>query len=417
MTRKIITALLSLVVAIALWSYVIAVVGPEYQDTFRDIDVEYIGKTEFEKNNLMLLTEELPTVTLELSGNRSELSKLSSNNITVTVDLSKIEFAGKNSVRYNVDFPMNVNEELITIKNGTPAGITLDIAKREVKNVPIEVYFEGALPDDYIKEKPELEMDSIRISGPEDVVRKIESARIGVKLDENCTSTIIGEYSYTLCDVNKEPVNARYITVSGESAETVSLRLPIKRVKEIPLTVKVTEGGGATENNTVIDISHKTILVSGDETILENMNELEIGAIDLSTMTEDQKLSFEILLPEGVTNETGITQADVTVSFQNLYTEHFYATTFRLENVPAGVEATVSNVQLDVTIRGTESLVKGLDPEKIIVVVDCKEATVGSNRLDAVITIEDGTPEIGAVGTYIVLVQAEQKGRSAEAET
>lgn len=417
MTRKIITALLSLVVAIALWSYVITVVGPEYQDTFRDIKVEYIGKTEFDKNNLMLLTEELPTVTLELSGNRSELSKLSSGNISVTVDLSKIEFAGKNSVRYNVDFPMNVNEELITIKNGTPAGITLDIVNREVKMIPIEVYYEGALPDDYIKEKPELEMDSIRISGPEDVVKKIESARIGIQLDEGSTSTIVGEYTYTLCDANKEPVNARYITVSGESAETISLRLPIKRVKEIPLTVKVTEGGGATQNNAVIDILPKSIQVSGDETILENLNELELGAIDLSTMTADQEIAFEIQLPEGVANETGITEATVSVSFQNLYTQRFFATAFQLDNVPNGMVAAVSNVQLEVKIRGTEALVKQLDPADIIVVVDCAEVTEGSNRLDAVITIHDGTPEIGAVGTYTVLVQAEQKGRSVEAET
>ena len=268
----------------------------------------------------------------------------------------------------------------------------------------------------YIKEKPELEMETIRISGPEDVVKKIESARIGIQLDETCTSTITGEYTYTLCDANKEPVNARYITVSGEEAQTISVRLPIKRVKEIPLMLNVIAGGGATENNTLIDIFPATIQVSGDEAELANLEYLELGDIDLGALTEDQKLTFEILLPEGVANETGITEAEVSVSFQNLYAQLFYATNFQLENVPAGMEATVSNLRIEVKIRGTESYVKNLNPEDIIAVIDCSEITLGSNRLDAVITVKGQNPEIGAVGTYTVLVQAEQKTRSIDLE-
>ena len=400
-------------VAIALWAYVIAVVGPEYQDTFRDIPVSFVGTSALEDKGLMLLNETTPTVTLELSGNRSDLSKLNTSNISITVDLSKIEVPGKNAVLYDVAYPVNVNGSAITIKNGTPAGINLDIVRRLTKNVPIEVYYEGALPDDYIKEKPELEMEAVRISGPEDVVSKIDSARIGIQLDETSTATITGEYSFTLCDVNDAPVDAKYVQVSGENAQTISLTLPIKRVKEIPLTVTVIEGGGATVENTQIVQSMESILVSGDEAVLENLESLELGTMDLSTMLEDTRQVFDIVLPDGVANETGITQVTVSVSFEQLQTQRFYATTFQLENVPASLNITVTNVQLEVKIRGEQSLLDALQPENIIVTVDCSEATVGSNRLDAIVTIADGTKEIGAVGTYTVLAQAESAVKTA----
>ena len=198
MTRKIVTALLSLVVAIALWSYVVKVVGPEYQATFHDIEVGWEGRTEFERKNLMLLTEETPTVTLELSGNRSELNKLSSSNISVTVDLSKIELPGKNTVSYNVDFPLNVSKENITIQGGTPSGITVEIARSATKEVPVQVYFEGVMPDDYIKEKP-VHDEFVVVSGPEDVINKIETARVCIPLNESSTTTIRDQaFAYVL---------------------------------------------------------------------------------------------------------------------------------------------------------------------------------------------------------------------------
>ena len=42
MTRKIITFAISLVLAFALWIYVVTVVGPEYEETFRDIEENVI---------------------------------------------------------------------------------------------------------------------------------------------------------------------------------------------------------------------------------------------------------------------------------------------------------------------------------------------------------------------------------------
>ena len=72
MKRKIITAVISLAVAFALWNYVVSVVGPEYEDTFRDVAVSVDGESMLEQRGLMLISDKTPTVTLRLSGNRSD---------------------------------------------------------------------------------------------------------------------------------------------------------------------------------------------------------------------------------------------------------------------------------------------------------------------------------------------------------
>lgn len=414
MKRKIVTALLSLLAAFALWVYVITVVGPEDQQTFRDIPVVFSGASALEDRGLMLMNEDTPTVTLELSGNKSDLNKLSSSNITVTVDLSKIYDPGENAFTYGVSYPGNVAYESITVQSRTPAGITLEVVRKASKDVPVVVDFSGALPEDYMKEKPELEVETIRISGPEAVVKKIESARIGLELVEDTKTTITGEFPYTLCDRDKNPVDARHVEILGEGLEAISVTVPIKRIKEIPLTVKLVEGGGATGKNSSIEIDPKSIQVSGAEELLEGLEQLEIGIVDLSNMLEDQDLTFPITLPEGITNETGITEATVKVSFPNLLVKSFTATTFNAINVPQGMSATISAKELEVTIRGSRSVVEMLAAEDITVTVDCASAEQGSQKLSAVITIDGSPTDIGAVGTYTVLVQLEQTQKTTQ---
>ena len=414
MKRKIVTALLSLLAAIALWIYVITVVGPEDQQTFRDIPVVFQGASALEDRGLMLLTKEVPTVTLELSGNRSDLNKLSPSNITVTVDLSKIYDPGKNAVIPNVSYPGNVANNAITVQSRNPSGITLEVVRRAHKDVPVAVDFTGALSEEYMKEAPELEMETVRISGPEDVVQKIDSARIEIALSEENKTTITGAYTFTLCDWEKKPVDAAYVEIAGEEAQTITVTVPIKRVKEIPLTVKVIEGGGATAENSSIVPEPGTILISGDEELLANLNELQIGTVDLRTILENQELTFPITMPEGITNETGTTEAKVTVSFPNLLVKNFTVTAFNAVNVPDGMSATISAKELEVTVRGSRAQVEALTAADLTITVDCTAAEQGNQKLPASVTIAGSPKDVGAVGTYTILVQLEPVQRSVE---
>lgn len=407
MTRKILTALFSLAVAFALWVYVITVVGPEYQDTFHDIPVVYQGASSLEEKGLMLLTEETPTVTLVLSGNRLDLNKLSTSNISVTVDLSKIYDPGKTAYRYNVSYPGNVAYDAITVQSQSPTGITLEVVKKTRKEIPIEVDFSGSLSENYMKETPELEMQSLWIAGPEDVVKQITAARIGVELTEDTKTSITGDYTYTLCDSQKNPVDSKYIEITGEGVEQITVTVPVKRVKEIPLTVKVIEGGGATQDNSTILIDPQSIYVSGDEELLADLETLEIGTVDLSAMLEDQTLTFPITLPDGIVNETGIAEATVAVSFDNLLQQSFTVTQFKATRVPKGMTATISAKEMEVTIRGSRSIVENLTPEDITVTVDCSKAEQGNQRLNAAVVITGAPADAGAVGTYTILVQLE----------
>ena len=233
MAKKILTAAAALAISFALWLYVVMVVGPEYQDTFRGVKVELVGEDVLEQRGLMVMqnVEDL-TVDLVLSGNRSDLNKLSSSNISVTLDVSKINGPTDTPQEYDISFPGNVAQSAVTVENQNPAGFALNVVWTAEDTIPVNVYFDEAMVAEGYGSLPvEQELTEISIWGPKDVVGKIAEARIQLELSEKVTSDVSGEYVVALCDENGQEVDARYVTVTPNTADKIQVTLPVRMKK------------------------------------------------------------------------------------------------------------------------------------------------------------------------------------------
>lgn len=414
MPKKLVTVAISVVVAFALWMYVVMVIGPEYQDTFRDVKVELVGKSALEAQNLMILGDEDYTVDLVLSGNRSDLNKLSASNISVTLDLSKILDPGKTAYRYDVSFPGNVAKGSITVQSQSPTGITLEVVRKAEKTVDVQViYDEDLIPAGYGVLPVEQELDKLHIEGPQNVIEKIAVARIQLDItEENNKTDIPGEYMATLCDAEGQEVDSRYVTVTTAGAEKIAVTLPIRMKKEIPLKVHVLEGGGVTAEN--ITLSPSTITVLGKAEDLENLNEWYINTaeepLDLRVLEEGTTIEpFPLELPKDIINRSGVTEVTVEVSFENLIKEEFTIKREQIQllNVPEGMVPEISEQQLKVTVRGAEKTVKALDASDILISVDFSDAKLGQMKEWVVkVTINGEPADAGIVGgPYTVYVE------------
>ena len=102
MKRKFVYGLLSVLIAFGLWLYVVTVVNPEWEETFYNIPVALENEQILHDRGLMLVSDEDPEVTLRLSGNRADMIKLNSSNITIRADLSRIYSAGEQSINYSI---------------------------------------------------------------------------------------------------------------------------------------------------------------------------------------------------------------------------------------------------------------------------------------------------------------------------
>lgn len=398
MKNKLLTGLISLGVALALWLYVVTVVSPNSDKRYHNIPVTIQSEIILQERGLMITTTELPKVSLHLEGNRSNLNKLNSSNIIVSADVSRIGEPGTHSLPLTPNFPGDVPNNAINVLSRDPGTVTIQVERRITKEVPVEIRYLGKLSSDYMvdKENKKLDYESISVSGPQSVIDKIAMAQIDVDLDGRVES-ISDRFRYSLCNAKGEPVDAALVTTN---AEAVTLTLKILRVKELALKVNVVNGDSIADVISQITVNPKTIRVSGSNSILSTMEDLELGTIDLEEIAGDTVLTFPIKLPEGVTNETGVQEATVDIQFPNVGTKTLTVTQFDPVNIPDGLKVDFITERLEIKIRGQKSKLQKVEAKDIQVTVDFTDEHVGTATIKAKVTVT--TDGVGAVGIYNV---------------
>lgn len=401
--NKLYSIILSFVVAFGLWLYVVNNVSEQADWTFYDIPVVREGEAVLSERNLMVTDISAQTVSLHLSGTREDLNKVDKSNTSVKIDLSNITEPGeKIALNYKPSYPSDLGANAFEVTDKSPAMIYVSVDYRRNIEIPVQVKWTGTRSEDYIYDTENYVLDypAISITGPAAVADMIHHAEVEVDLTGKVES-ISESYRYTLCDIDGNPVDAQQITTN---VEEVRLSAQIQRIKEVKLMADVVYGGGTTNLNTTVSIEPKVIRVSGGEAVLAELGEFyTVCTINLAEMeknTSEQR--YTITLPEGVTNQTGVTEAVVTVRIAGLKTREFTIENFEVANVPEGMKAEIINANLTIKVRGPEEEVMVMTERDITAVVDFSAAEVGTATYKANIVFSEKYPNVGALKTNSV---------------
>ncbi len=396
------SVVLSLLVSFGLWLYVVNNVSQEDDVTFYNIPVVMENENILTEKNLMITDRSAQTISVNLSGKRSDLNKINNGNLTAKVNLGGIDEPGENTrLSYTLSYPDNVSRNDFTEETKNPDYIYVDVDTRRIKDVPVQPKWTGNRSEDYIydTENAVLDYPTITVIGPAAVVDQIARAEIEVDLTDQVGS--IGEsFRYTLCNEAGEAVDAEKVTTN---VEEVRLDMPIQRIREMKLAVDVIYGGGANAQNTTVEIEPRSLRLSGGEAVLAELGDTYLVAtINLADMEKSDNLQYTLTLPEGVTNQTGVSEVTVSVKFTGLRTREFTLDTFQSINVPEGMTAEIINATLTVKVRGPAEQINGLTAEDIAAVVDFSNAEAGTATYKASIVFGEEFPDVGALKTNSV---------------
>lgn len=401
--NKIYSMILSLAAAFGLWLFVVNNVSSEMDATFNNIPVVREGESVLKERNLMVTNISHEYVSLNLFGSRDDLNKVDSSNTSVKIDLSNIQGPGeKIPLTYVPSYPVDIGVGALEVLEKSPMEIYISVDYRRTFDVPVQVKWTGNRSEKYIYDTENCVLDNtvITITGPAEVADNITQALIEVDLT-NRTESISESFRYTLCDADGNPVDAKRITTN---VEQVRLDLQIQRIKEVDLVVDVVYGGGATAANTVIKLQPEVIRVSGGDAVLEQLGDsYTVCTINLADIERSAKeLKYTLALPDGVTNQTGVSEVTVSVLFAGLKTREFTIDSFQLINVPEGMVAEIINANLSVKVRGPEEELQALKEKDITAVVDFTNAEPGTATYKANIVFGEKFPNVGALKTNSV---------------
>ena len=405
--RKIVWIIVSLLISLAIWTYVVSTENSTVTQIFRGIPIEIVGEDILQNSRNMIVTDvDTNSVRVEIRGPRRIVDALDSDNLIALVDVSKLSRAAYASMKYKIIYPDGVDTRNLSEVSYSPETVSFMVSNLNTISVPVRGGYEGKLAEGFTAESPNFEPTTITVAGPDAYLKDVSYAWVSFGADQVSSSTYTEDAGFTLINSNGDTVSTEYLTTSED---TITATLPILEIKDIPLQVELVEGAGATTANTKVTLTPDRITLAGDSAILEGMNRIILSTIDLTDFRTSFSETYTIPFDNSLRNISGVTEAKVDVEIVGLSTANYTVKNISVINVPDNIEAEIVTESLDVVLRGTQEQLDQLTAENIRAVADLSDYkdSTGSFMPHAKIYV-DGFVDVGAVGNYPITVNLHQ---------
>ena len=282
---------LTLVIAIFLWSYVMSETDPDQTQEYRNVTVNYTNTAALDRQGLVIMEPEEVKIDVRVSGKRSDFSQFSSSKIYAQVDLSGYS---EGQVKIPITVGLLDQSSGIRVINHEPKEVLFTFDGIVSREIPVTIDYQGSLPENYVRGEALSRPQSILVSGPRTWINEVDRAQGVVDLTDRTENAVVSTPIKILNDSGEE--------VRGLEKEPgfVDVTLPIYRTVELPVELVTINELPDNYAITDIEISPQQVAVKGDNSISQ-LTELRTVEVDINSMLENDSIQVELALPEGLT--------------------------------------------------------------------------------------------------------------------
>jgi YbbR domain-containing protein len=385
--------IISLLLSVALWIYVVGEVNPETTKKYDGIKIEFTNEESLAQNGLALLDPGVLTVDVTVEGKRSAVNGVKEEDIGVTADLTGRQ-KGKNSIHLEVKLP-----EGLKLKNISSENIDVTIENRISEEKPVKVSFKGKLADNTEPGEAKVNPDRVIVSGAESAVKSVSHVKAQVSVKDFKDDRLSVETK--AMPVNRKGIVVRYLTLSSDS---IKVKASLMQTKEVSLKVNVT--GEIKEPYQLVSLDiPETVVIKGAEEDLENISVIKAEDIYIGDITKTSVIPLDLKMPSGLEVASESKGLSVKVTIKGLSSESFdyKSEDIEVKGLKTGVSVSFEKIGIKVTARGTEDVVSGLSGDDFVISVNLSELETGTHKVKLKITY---TKELSSVSVSPREIQA-----------
>ncbi|MCC3870389.1 YbbR-like domain-containing protein [Terrisporobacter mayombei] len=276
--------LISLLSAMVLWMYVMAIVDPEDTKLFENIPVTVTNAEELKDDDLVVYPESDLVADIYITGKLSDLQKISEDDIHIYGSINN-PIEGKNYLYLKVNTTKQVSYEFksdfIVVK--------LEKLVHQEKNINTEII--GQYKDDV--DTVTLQQSVVNISGPRVLTDQVDYINATVQVDSK--------------DKNKLTKRVKLIPVDTDGKEVKGVNLDIKTInaevtfleeKQVPINIQLKDENVDTK---AYELTPEVVMIKGKKEVLDKINYINTQKIDSADIGVSKKI--DLIIPEGITTE------------------------------------------------------------------------------------------------------------------
>ena len=293
--------ILSIIVAIFMWTYVTTSTNPSTNRTFRNIPIIIQNQDKLEDRGYTIVSkDDISSVNVKLTGSRDNIVSLKPDDIQASINVMDAS-EGINSLDVKVDTPTGIYLDSVD-----PSKINLNIQRIIAKKMLVNVVIDDKLKDGKIVELNEQNPKVIKIKGPESVINQVD--RIEAYIDDP-------EY----LDGKIHNVAVKVLDKKGQIVEgavldnkDVNLSFIVSETKKVKVNLKVRGDIANGYIETLRAVSPDTIVIKGSGQVIRDIDEISTKTLIAGYIRSSKSGEIKLDLPEGVKVYDG----DDTVSYK-----------------------------------------------------------------------------------------------------
>lgn len=280
--------IISLLSAIVVWMYVMAIVDPEETKLFENIPVTITNKNELNEKDLIIYPEKDFTTNIYVTGKLSNLKKITKDDIDVYGQIDN-PIEGSNEIYLKVSSSQRVNYDF---KNPVMI-VTLEKIINEEKSIKVDITGSGKNNVDNIILEDNI--DKVSVFGPRSLVNEVKRVVGTIEVDGK-----LNDFSQS---IKLEPVDANGKAVEGVELKinSVNAHITLLTQKTVPITLKLSDNDEPAVNYTM---SQNTVTIKGKKDIVDSISDIETQPVNLSEVLSGISKDVYLQVPSGITIDT-----------------------------------------------------------------------------------------------------------------
>lgn len=242
--------IVSVLIALLVWIYVIYVEDPDIEVTVDDVPVSYAAAAL--PSDLTLTECSVDKINVRVSGSRSEIMELENEDITANLALSSINESGEYK---NIKIDVTASNKKVEIINASVDRADIVIDDVVSRRFEVKTELSGDMPKGYVVAGEDVSVKSVTVKGAESVVDDIKGAYIEIPCDGLAETTSIEGKIYLRDKSGKiiDKSHKFYKKVSlGEKKAAVYVTVGKTNMAEIVIK-------GAEDYGNAIEVTPKTV--------------------------------------------------------------------------------------------------------------------------------------------------------------
>ena len=277
--------IISLLSAIVLWMYVMAVVDPEDTKLYEYIPITITNLNEIKDLGLVVDPDDNLVTSVYIKGKLSDLQKISANNIDVYGTVSN-PIEGQNQLYLRA----SVNDKVTTEFKSDTIVINLEKSIEEEKNITVNIT--GVYKDNV--DKVDLDKTKVVVSGPRSSVDSVKYVQATFDANKESVDTKSTELELKALDSEMNEVD--HVTLEFNK---VTAKVSYFQQKQ----VKINPRFSSNESNLVQDqdftIIPSEINIKGKSDVINNIDSINTKIINVDELGTNNKI-VDLDIPDGI---------------------------------------------------------------------------------------------------------------------